>query len=119
MGNVDLGNEDMQRYVEEQKKKMDAMLAAMTPEEHADAEARFAAMREADEARLRKTLEDARAVMEMNTVREHGLGGAPLGAYVPDAARKMSENPSRFCPNCGARADGGNFCEYCGSPLNK
>ena len=64
MGSPDFSSEEMQRCIEEQKKKMEAQLAAMTPEERADAEKKFAAMREADEAAMRKTLDDARKVME-------------------------------------------------------
>ena len=57
----------MQRYIEEQKKKMEAQLAAMTPEERADAEKKFAAMREADEAAMRKTLDDCRRAVNGRT----------------------------------------------------
>ena len=71
MGKPDLTEEELKRLLEEQKKKVEAMLAAMTPEERADAEKKFAAMREADEAAMRKTLDDARKVMEMNTAQEH------------------------------------------------
>jgi len=86
MGKPDLTEEELKRLLEEQKKKVKAMLDAMTPEERADAEKKFAAMREADDAKLRKTLDDARKVMEMNTAQEHHIDPYP-GAYVPDAAR--------------------------------
>ena len=116
MGTPDFNNEDMQRYIEEQKKKVEAMLAAMTPEECAEAEKRFAAAREADDAALRKTLDDARKVMKMNTAQEHHTVANP-GAYAPEAVKSDAGKPLGFCPNCGAKAGGGNFCEYCGSPL--
>ena len=35
MGNADLTSEEMQRYIEEQKKKIEEALARMTPEERA------------------------------------------------------------------------------------
>ena len=73
-------------------------------------------MREADEAAMRKTLGDARKVMEMNTAQAHHTVPYP-GAYVPDGARSDAEKPVRFCQNCGAQAGDGKFCEYCGSPL--
>ena len=116
MGKPDLTEEELNRLLEEQKKKVEAMLAAMTPEERADAEKKFAAMREEDAARLRKTLDDARIIMEMNTVQEHHIAATP-GQYVPEAVWREAEKPFRFCPNCGAQAGGGKFCEYCGSPL--
>lgn len=116
MGKPDLTEEELKRLLEEQKKKVEAMLAAMTPEERADAEKKFAAMREADEAAMRKTLGDARKVMEMNTAQEYHTVPYP-GAYVPDGARSDAEKPVRFCQNCGAQAGDGKFCEYCGSPL--
>ena len=116
MGNQDLSSEEMQRYIEAQKKKIEEALARMTPEERAEVEMNFAALREADDARLRKTLDDARKVMEMNTAQEHHTIANP-GAYVPEAARQGTDTPVRFCPNCGAKAEEGKFCEYCGSPL--
>ena len=93
MGKPDLTEEELKRLLEEQKKKVEAMLAAM-----------------------RKTLDDARKVMEMNTAQEHHTVPYP-GAYVPDGARNDAEKPVRFCRNCGAQAGDGKFCEYCGSPL--
>ncbi len=109
MGTPDLTPEELERLVEKKKKELEQMLARLTPEARAEAEKNAAALWEADAAAMRKTLDDARAVMEMNTLQEHGLRGAP-GAYVPEAA-------VRVCPNCGAQAPGGSFCEYCGSPL--
>lgn len=116
MGNPDLSSVEMQRYIEEQKKKIEEALARMTPEERAQVEKNYDALRQEDEARLRKTLDDARKVMEMNTAQEHHQSANP-GAYVPEAMRQGTEIPVRFCPNCGAKAEEGKFCEYCGSPL--
>lgn len=108
MGNTDLSNEEMQRYIEEQKKKIEEALARMTPEERAQVEKNYAALKEADDAAMRKTLDDARAVM----AQEHHTIQNP-GAYVPEAVRQI-----KSCPGCGAQAGSGNFCEYCGAPLN-
>ena len=110
MGNTDLSKEEMQRYIEEQKKKIEEALARMTPEERAQVEKNYAALKEADDAAMRKTLDDARAVMD--TAQEHHTIQNP-GAYVPEAVRQI-----KFCPSCGAQAGSGNFCEYCGAPLN-
>ena len=108
----DLTPEEAARLVAEKKKQLEEMLSRLTPEERADAEKAFAALREKDDAALRKTLDDARAVMEMNTAQEHRLPVAP-GACAP-----APETPAaRFCPNCGAKAERGNFCENCGAPL--
>lgn len=116
MGKPDLTEEELKRLLEEQKKKVEAQLASMTPEERADAEKKFAAIREADEAAMRKTLDDARGVMEMNTAQEHHTIPYP-GAHVQGGARSDVEKPVRFCQNCGAQAGDGKYCEYCGSPL--
>jgi hypothetical protein len=82
MGNTDLSNEEMQRYIEEQKKKIEEALARMTPEERAQVEKNYAALKEADDAAMRKTLDDARAVR----AQEHHTIQNP-GAYVPEAVR--------------------------------
>ena len=74
-----------------------------------------ALLQQADSEAMQKTAEAARRVMEMNTAQEHHVEPYP-GATVPEAA-KAAEKPPRFCPNCGAPADGGAFCAYCGSPL--
>lgn len=96
--------EEMERYLEEQKKKVEVMLAAVTPEERAQAEQKFAAMKAADDAMMQQTMNDAQKAMKMNT----GSG------YAPEAEKQVC-----FCPNCGAPAGGRNFCEYCGSSLKK
>ena len=116
MGTPDLTPEELQRLVEEARKKTEEMLAQMSPEERAEAEKRFAAMKAADDAAMKKTLDEARKVMEMNTAQEHHIPQNP-GAFVPEEALQRSESPVRLCPNCGAKAGDGNFCEYCGSPL--
>jgi hypothetical protein len=40
--------------------------------------------------------------------------GAPAAAPAPAPA---AQSAPAVCPNCHAPADGGKFCEYCGSPL--
>ena len=35
----------------------------------------------------------------------------------PGAPEKEAAPAQKFCPNCGASAEGGKFCQYCGSPL--
>lgn len=116
MATPDLTPEEAQRLLAEKKKQLEEMLARMTPEERAEAEKNFAALRAADEAAMRKTLDDARAVMEMNAAQAHHVIPDP-GAYAPEAAGQTVASLSRFCPNCGAKAERGKFCEYCGSPL--
>lgn len=113
MENESFSVEELNRYIEEQKKKVEEMLANMTPEERLEAEKRFAAAKEEDEVRLRKTLEDAREVMNMNT--EHTA--AYPDATVTEHACVNAENSVCLCPNCGAKSGGGKFCEYCGSRL--
>ena len=116
MATPDLTPEEAQRLIAEKKKQLEEMLARMTPEERAEAEKNFAALRAADEAAMRKTLDNARAVMEMNTAQAHHLRPDP-GAWAPEAAGRAAASLPRFCPNCGAKAQRGKFCEYCGSPL--
>ena len=62
MGTPDLTPEELQRLVEEARKKTEEMLAQMSPEERAEAEKRFAAMKAADDAAMKKTLDEARKV---------------------------------------------------------
>lgn len=82
----------------------DSTGSTSAPENNAGNVPDFAAMREADEAAMRKTLGDARKVMEMNTSQEHHTVPYP-GAYVPDGARSDAEKPVRFCQNCGAKVE--------------
>ena len=87
--------EEMQELIEKAQREMQEILDSMTPEER---EASIMRAQEAiaqDEAR-RQSLIDSAAQL--------------LGQTSP------AEKP-KFCPNCGAPAGGGNFCEYCGSKL--
>ena len=91
---MEYSREEIEKMIEKAKADLEATLAKMTPEERAEAEARAKKMIEEDNARTQKLIEDA--------------------------AKLTSRAPSpKFCSNCGAKVEGGNFCEYCGSPLNK
>ena len=120
--NAALSKEEMERLVKEAEEKVQAMLAQMTPEERAQAQAKAEEEIAADQAAMRQMIADAEAVrsapashrewMERNTAQEHSLQAYP-GAFVP----KDAQNAVRFCPHCGASVSGGNFCEYCGGRL--
>ena len=118
--------EELEKMVEKAKRDLQAKLDSMTPEERAQAEMKASKTIAADQAAMQNLLDDAAAVMggyppqrefmERNTAQEHHTNPYP-GAYMPNAAQQIAQNVVRFCPNCGARADGGKFCEYCGSAL--
>ena len=120
--NTEISREELERALEEANKKAQAMLDKMTPEERAQAQTKANRTIAEDQAAMQKLINEASAVMnsyppqremmERNTAQEHGTIPNP-GAYVPTPAG----DASRFCPSCGAKADGGKFCEYCGKPL--
>ena len=93
---TEISREELEALLEKAKAELQATLDKMTPEE-----------REAAEARAQKAIEEDRAETQR----------------LIDSAAKLTSAPSpaspKFCSNCGAKAGGGNFCEYCGSPLRK
>ena len=92
---INISPEERARRLEEAQRKAQETLAGMTPEERAQAEARAREAIAADEAARQRLLDDAAKVLNGETP-----GSAP-----------------KFCGNCGAKAEGGKFCPYCGSPL--
>lgn len=88
--------EELEKLLEKAKREQQALLDRMTPEEREAAERRAKQMIEEDQANMQKLIEDAAAV----------AGSAPKKTNTPGT-----------CPHCGAPAEGGKFCAYCGSPL--
>ena len=119
---MDMTPEELERALEEARRKAQAMLDKMTPEERAQAQMKANKAIAEDQAAMQKLINDAAAVMngyppqrefmERNTTQEHGTIPNP-GAYAPNAV----QDAARVCPNCGAKTAGGKFCEYCGSAL--
>ena len=100
MGSIpEISREEMERLVEKAKKDLQETLAKMTPEERAQADKKAKEIIEADRLARQKLLEDAARIL-----------GRPDGAGVAEP---------RFCPHCGAKAEGGSVCEYCGMPLEE
>lgn len=114
--------EESARALEEAKRKAQEMLDKMTPEERAQAEKKAREAIEENRIAMQKLIDEAasvlkdyppqREMMEQNTAQEHGIIPNP-GAYAADAAQDVV----RICPHCGAEAEGGKFCTYCGSAL--
>lgn len=94
---MDFSPEELEKMLEKAKRDAQALLDKMTPEERAQAERRTQELINEDQASMQKMIEDARKVAAGFPAKENA---AP-----------------RFCPNCGAAAAGGKFCEYCGSQL--
>lgn len=95
--NVAMSREELERQIEEAKRKVQEMLDRMTPEERAQAQAKAQNLIAEDQAAMQKLIENATAVLNST---------APAAQTSP-----------RFCRNCGAPAEGGKFCSYCGSAL--
>ena len=94
---TEINKEDLEKMIEKAKAELEARLAQMTPEERAEAERKAQKRIEEDEAERKKLLETA-------------------AKY---AAPSVPKETQKTCPSCGAVLKGGNFCEYCGSPLSK
>lgn len=119
--NTEISREELERALEEAKKKAQAVLDKMTPEERAQAQTKANMTIAENQAAMQKLINEVAAVMdgyppqrefmEQNCAQEHGTIPNP-GAYACDAAHKP-----RFCQNCGAQAGSGKYCEYCGKPL--
>ncbi len=92
----DYTQEDLQKILEKAQKELQEKLAAMTPEERDWVGSVAQEMIEADEKERQELLSDAFKI----------LGTAP------DA-----EDAPKVCGNCGAKAEGGETCAYCGMPL--
>ena len=92
----EISREELEKLIEKMEKEKQAMLEKMTPEEREAAELKAKKLIEEDKANMQQLIEDATAV----------LGGLPA-----------EEKKTPVCPNCGAPAEGGKFCAFCGSPL--
>lgn len=95
--NLNYSPEELQKMLEKAQKELQERLSRMTPEERAQAEAKAQKLMEEDQARMKGIIESAEAIM---------------GGQVPGEKSKP-----KFCPNCGAKTEGGKFCSYCGNPL--
>lgn len=94
MEHQEISSEEMQKMIEKAQKDLEEALSKMTPEERAAAEARAQKLIEEDKIKTQQIIDEAKAVMA------------------------QTEKPApKFCPNCGAAVDGGNFCSFCGSKL--
>ena len=89
-------SEEIQKLIEKAQRELDEKLAAMTPGERAAFEAKAKAALEADSEKMQRTLDEAARI---------------LGKTAP------AESAPKFCPNCGAPANGGKFCSFCGTSL--
>lgn len=94
MDNMNISQEEMQKMIEKAQKDLEETLAKMTPEERAAAEARAQKLIEEDAIKMQQIIDEAKAVMS-----------------------QTEKEAPKFCPNCGAKTDGGNFCSFCGSKL--
>ena len=94
MDNMNPTSEEMQELIEKAKRDLEETLNKMTPEERKQAEIKARQAIADDKAEMDRMIAEAQAV----------------------AAQGTPEAP-KFCSNCGAPANGGKFCQYCGSAL--
>ena len=94
-GMEDYTPEQIQEMIDKAQRELEETLSKMTPEERAEAERKAQQALREDEAKRQRLLDSAAEL---------------LGKSAP------TEKP-KFCPNCGAPAGSGNFCEYCGTKL--
>ena len=95
--NMNPSHEELEKLLEKAQREYQAMLDKMTPEEREQAELKAKKIAEEENARIQKIIDDAAK-----------LTGKPL----PEENKAPA-----VCPNCGAPANGGKFCPFCGSPL--
>ena len=91
--------EELEKLIEKAKKELEEKLAKMTPEERERAEAKANRLIKEDEERRRKLIED--------------------GARIAAGLFPEKNTAPKICPNCGAAAESGKFCTFCGSLLQK
>ncbi len=89
--------EELQAILEKAQKELQEKLDSMTPEEREQAQLRAQQAIEDDAASMQKLIADAAKV---------AAGNIPTQKPKP-----------KFCPNCGAQAGDGNFCQFCGGSL--
>ena len=95
--NINYTPEELQALLEKAQKELQEKLDSMTPEEREQAQLRAQQAIEDDAASMQKLMDDAAKV---------AAGDIPAQKPVP-----------KFCPNCGAPAGDGNFCQFCGTDL--
>ncbi len=87
--------EELQAILEKAQKELQEKLDSMTPEEREQAQIKAQQAIEDDAASMQKLMDDAAKV----------------------AAGNIPTQKPNFCPNCGAPAGDGNFCQFCGTAL--
>lgn len=92
--NPEMSKEELEKLLEKAQKELQEKLEKMTPGEREQAELRAQQLIEKDREETQSMLDAARA------------------------AAGSSAQP-QFCEHCGAALGGGNFCAYCGSPVQK
>ena len=97
VNNLNPSPEELEKLIKKAQEDLQAALEKMTPEERMQAEQKAKELIEADKASMQKMIDDAQKALS-------------------DSSSEKKEKPN-FCPNCGAAAEDGKFCTYCGSPL--